>query len=74
MNAACHALRYIKGKSDYGILLEACHDLDLAAYYDYDEGACRLTRISLIGYLVIRGGLCVSWKTKKQTMVLRSSA
>ena len=74
MTAACRVLRYIKGTPDCGILLHANTDLNLIGYCDSDWGACPLTRRSLTGYLVTLGGSPISWKTKKQITVSRSSA
>ena len=67
-------LRYIKGSSDCGIFLQAKANLQLSAFCDSDWGACPITRRSLTGYLVTLGGSPISWKTKKQTTVSRSSA
>ena len=73
MHAASRVLRYVKGTPDCGILLQANQGLQLSAYCDYDWGACPLTRRSLTGYLVTLGGSHISWKTKKQSTVSRSS-
>ena len=51
-----------------------CVNLQVHVYCDLDWGCCPLTRRSLMGYLVTLGGCPVSWKTKKQPMVSRSSA
>ena len=74
MHAARRLLRYIKGTSGYGILMRSDCDLQIRAYCDADWGACPLTRRSLTGYLVTIDGSPISWKTKKQTTVSRSSA
>lgn len=48
--------------------------LQLIAYYDLDWGTCPLTYHSLTGYFIFLGGSPISWKTKKQHIVSRSSA
>ena len=50
------------------------NDLTIIGYCDSDWGACPLTCRSLTGYLVTIGGSPISWKTKNQTTVSRSSA
>lgn len=72
--AACRVLRYIKGSPGLGILLRADSALQVYAFCDSDWGACPLTRRSLTGFFVTLGGSPVSWKTKKQATVSRSSA
>jgi len=74
MNADRRVLRYIKGSSGQGLLLKANSSLHMQAYCDSDWAACPLTRRSLTRYFVTLGGSPVSWKTKKQTIVLRSFA
>ena len=72
--AALRVVRYLKGSPGQGILLRADSDLRLYAYCDSDWGSCPLTRRSLTGYFVMLGTSPISWKTKKQHTVSRSSA
>ncbi|PKI45998.1 hypothetical protein CRG98_033638 [Punica granatum] len=66
-------LRYLKQSPGQGIYLKPI-SLDLAAFDDSDWASCPLTRRSVIGYFITLGECPVSWKTKKQTTISRSSA
>ncbi|KAH9685447.1 retrovirus-related pol polyprotein from transposon RE1 [Citrus sinensis] len=72
--AATRVLRYLKGHPGQGIFLRRNSALQLIAYCDSDWGVCPLTRRSLAGYFIFLGGSPISWKTKKQHTVSRSSA
>lgn len=72
--AALRLVRYLKGAPGQGILLSSQTDLLISAYCDSDWAACPLTRRSLTGYIVMLGNSLVTWKTKKQKTVSRSSA
>ena len=74
MEAARQVLRYLKGVPGQGLLLKSDSNVRVYAYYDADWGACPLTQRSLSGYYITIGGLTISWKTKKQSTVSRSSA
>ncbi|XP_042752015.1 secreted RxLR effector protein 161-like [Lactuca sativa] len=67
-------LRYLKASLGHGILLPKDGSPDLVAYSDSDWLGCPYSRRSRIGYLLILGGAPVSWKSKKQSVVSRSSA
>ncbi|KAJ4796184.1 Retroelement pol polyprotein-like [Rhynchospora pubera] len=73
-DAAIRVLRYLKGNPGQGVVLRADSDLRLYAYCDSDWASCPLTRRSLTGYFVMLGRSPISWKTKKQHTVSRSSA
>ena len=66
-------VRYLKGKPGQGVFLQANINLQLSAYCDSDWASCPLTRRSLTGYLVFLNSSPISWKTKKQHTVSRSS-
>ncbi|CAM8999786.1 unnamed protein product [Rhodiola kirilowii] len=74
MDAAHRVLRYIKAAPTQGLFFSSDPELILQAYCDADRAACPLTKRSLIGFCVLLGDSLISWKTKKQTTVSRSSA
>ncbi|GJZ65658.1 integrase [Tanacetum coccineum] len=73
MDAAHQVLWYLKGTVGQGILLPQDGGCNLTAYFDYDWLGCPITRRSRTGYLLFFGGAPISWKTKKQNVVSRSS-
>jgi hypothetical protein len=67
-------LRYLQGTPDYGLLLHYSSSSDLIVYTDVDWAGSPDTRHSTSGYAVFLGDNLVSWSTKRQTVVSRSSA
>lgn len=74
MQNAKRLLRYISGTVTQGILLASTSAAQLTAYCDSDWAGCVSTRKSTSGYCIFLGDSSISWKTKKQTVVARSSA
>lgn len=74
LRAAERIIGYLKKSPGLGILLYASTDLKLHAYCDSDWASCPLSRKSITGYLVTLGTSHISWKSKKQHTVSRSSA
>lgn len=72
--AAIHLQHYLKGSSGQGILLSASSDFQLKGYCDSTWANCSMTRRSTTGYFILLGQSPISWKTKKQDIVSRSSA
>jgi hypothetical protein len=67
-------LRYIKGTLDLGIRLSPITNAIVTAYSDADWAGCPDTRRSTSGFCVFLGDSLVSWSSKRQTTVSRSSA
>ncbi|KAL9996375.1 putative RNA-directed DNA polymerase [Helianthus debilis subsp. tardiflorus] len=74
MEAANRVLRYLKATAGQGILLPKAGGTNLTVYSDSDWLGCPFTRRSRTGYILLLGGAPVSWKSKKQSVVSRSSA
>ncbi|GKV02885.1 hypothetical protein SLEP1_g15266 [Rubroshorea leprosula] len=73
LDAAMRVLRYLKSLPGQGIFLSSSSSLQLLAYCDFDCASCPTTRRSTIGYLTLLGNSPISWKTKKQSTISRSS-
>ena len=67
-------VRYLKGTVGQGIWLKAQSATTLTCWCDSEWAACPNTRRSVTGYIVKFGDSLVSWKSKKQQTVSRSSA
>ena len=67
-------LRYVKGTRHLGLQLRAMDSPVITAYSDADWAGCPDTRRSTSGFCVFFGGSLVSWSSKRQTTVSRSSA
>lgn len=74
LQAIHHLLRYLKGTVDQGLLFPADISLNIKAYSDADWGSCVNTRRSTSGLCIFTGDALVSWKSKKQKVVSKSSS
>ncbi|KAL5577768.1 hypothetical protein UlMin_019467 [Ulmus minor] len=66
-------LRYLKGTAEEGILLRRSETLNLTGFCDADWGNDLCDRRSTTGYCIFLGRNVVSWSSKKQAVVSRSS-
>ncbi|KAL2237804.1 UNVERIFIED_CONTAM: Retrovirus-related Pol polyprotein from transposon RE1 [Sesamum indicum] len=70
-DTAFHILRYLKGTSSTGIFFSSSSPVQLSAFSD---ASWVDSRRSIIGYCIFLGSSLISWKTKKQATVSRSSS
>ena len=67
-------LRYVKGTTTLGIQLRSAPTAMITAYSNADWAGCPDTRRSTSGFCVFLGNSLISWSSKRQTTVSRSSA
>ncbi|XP_042501422.1 uncharacterized mitochondrial protein AtMg00810-like [Macadamia integrifolia] len=73
LDAAMRVLRYLKQSPGQGIFLSARSSIQLCAFSDSDWTGCPITRCSTSGYCMLLGASPISWQSKKQSTVSRSS-
>lgn len=67
-------LRYLKGTVDLGLHITPSSTHSLTTYSDADWAGCPDTRRSTSGYCTFLGDNLISWSSKRQVTVSRSSA
>ncbi|XP_020551111.1 uncharacterized protein LOC110012327 [Sesamum indicum] len=73
-DAALYVLRYLKGTSSLGLFFSSSNSLQPSVFTDASWASCSDSCRSVTGFCVFLGSSLVSWKTKKQATVSRSSA
>nr|CAD1842701.1 unnamed protein product [Ananas comosus var. bracteatus] len=74
LDAMHRLVRYLKEAPGQGLFFPSQGQLKLSSYCDADWAGCPTTRRSMTGYCIFLGSALVSWKSKKQATVSRSSA
>jgi len=74
MLALKRILRYVQGTIHFGLHLSPSPITKLISYTDVDWGGCPDTRRSTFGYCVFLGDNLISWSSKRQPTLSRSSA
>ena len=73
-HAALRILRYLKGTIGLGLTFRTTSKLNLEIYTDSDFGGSLIDRRSITRYRALLGGNLVTWRSKKQSIVSKSSA
>ncbi|XP_021741927.1 uncharacterized protein LOC110708128 [Chenopodium quinoa] len=74
MSALKRIIRYVKGTLDHDLHLYPSSFSTLVSYTDADWGGCHDTSRSTSGYCVFLGANLVSWSSKRQPTLSKSSA
>ncbi|CAL2257595.1 unnamed protein product [Prunus armeniaca] len=73
-DATLCVLSFIKHSPGQGLLFLASNNLALTDYCDSNHAGCRTTRQSVTNFCIFLGNSPISWKSKKQQQLSRSSA
>ncbi|KAL8167878.1 hypothetical protein V2J09_009377 [Rumex salicifolius] len=74
LTAAYRILRYLKGSPRKGILFRRGNELKEEAFTDADYAGSVVDRRSTSSFCVFLGGNLITWRSKKQNVMARSSA
>ncbi|XP_020249408.1 uncharacterized protein LOC109826799 [Asparagus officinalis] len=74
MEAVYQILRYLKSALKKELIFRKNDHVSIEGYCDSNWASCANNRRSNSGYYIFVGGNLVSWKSKKQTVVARSTA
>uniref|UniRef100_A0A2N9IQ13 Integrase catalytic domain-containing protein n=1 Tax=Fagus sylvatica TaxID=28930 RepID=A0A2N9IQ13_FAGSY len=74
LDAVYHILRYLKTSPGLGLFYSASHQSGLSCFTDADYAGSQTDRRSTTGLSTFYGNHLISWKSKKQAVVSRSSA
>nr|XP_016457171.1 PREDICTED: uncharacterized mitochondrial protein AtMg00810-like [Nicotiana tabacum] len=74
MEAAIRVVKYLKNAPGLRILLSSKRSNEMTVFCDADWATCPMTRKSVSGFVVKIGDSLLSWKSKKQSTISKSSA
>jgi len=73
-HAVDRILQYLKASPGKGLLFKKGGKLSMKVYTNVDYAGSIVDRRSTTGYCMFLGGNLVTWRSKKQNVVARSSA
>ncbi|GJW26232.1 retrovirus-related pol polyprotein from transposon RE1 [Tanacetum coccineum] len=73
LKALIKVLRYLKTCPGQGLIFHTNTSLNLKVFCDIDWASCSFSKRSVTGYCIFLGSCLISWMSKKQTVVSRSS-
>ncbi|WVZ08327.1 hypothetical protein V8G54_021673 [Vigna mungo] len=73
LNAVFRILKYLKGCPGLGLFYPSNNPHRLQAFSDSDWATCCISRKSITGYCAFYGNCLISWKSKKQSTMSKSS-
>ncbi|GJT63798.1 retrovirus-related pol polyprotein from transposon TNT 1-94 [Tanacetum coccineum] len=73
MKALIKVLRYVKLTTSQGLFFPTNNNLHMTVFCDSDWASCPFSRRSFTGYGVFLGPSLISWQSKKQLVISRSS-
>jgi len=73
IKAAKHVFRYVIGRRNRGLFYPYTTTNAIDVYVDTDVAGCHDTRRSTSGYIVLFNNCCVSWLSKKQASIAKST-
>lgn len=73
LKVAFRLLRYLKNSPGKGVAITKSDSFELKGFVDVDWAKCLTTRKLVSGYLVYFNNCLISWKSKKQSTISRSS-
>ena len=71
--AVCRIVRYLRGTSHRGLYFPIASPIQLVTYSDADWAGCVNNHRLVTGWCMFLGDALLSWKSKKQTRVSKSS-
>ncbi|KAM0019556.1 putative RNA-directed DNA polymerase [Helianthus debilis subsp. tardiflorus] len=74
LEIALRLLKYLKLSPGKGVMFKRANEFSVKGYVDSDWAKCLATRKSVTGFCIFLGNCLVSWKSKKQSVVARSTA
>ncbi|GJV91667.1 ribonuclease H-like domain-containing protein [Tanacetum coccineum] len=73
LKIALKVLRYLKSSPTKGVHIVKCPKVSLETFVDADWAKCLVTRKFVTGYCLFLNGSLISWKSKKQNTLSKST-